>query len=83
MSKTQYLFMAGLAMLAFASNSILCRLALRNTSIDPASFTSIRLISGAVMLGLLVSLRKDSRTEAGNWWSAAALFIYAAGFSFA
>jgi drug/metabolite transporter (DMT)-like permease len=70
-------------MLAFASNSILCRLALRNTSIDPASFTSIRLISGAVMLGLLVRLRQLSLIEAGNWWSAAALFIYAAGFSFA
>jgi len=83
MSKTRNLFLAGLAMLAFASNSILCRLALRNTSIDPASFTSIRLISGTVMLGLLVRLRKGCQSGSGNWWSAAALFIYAAGFSFA
>jgi len=83
MSKTRNLFLAGLAMLAFASNSILCRLALRNTSIDPASFTSIRLISGAVMLGLLVRLQKGSQIGNGNWRSATALFIYAAGFSFA
>jgi drug/metabolite transporter (DMT)-like permease len=83
MSKTRYIFLAGLAMFAFASNSILCRLALSRTSIDPASFTSIRLISGALTLGLLVRLRKGPQTGSGNWWSAAALFIYAAGFSFA
>jgi len=83
MSGSRNLLLAGLAMLAFASNSILCRLALRNTSIDPAFFTSIRLISGAVMLAVLVRFQNGTQTGAGTWWSAIALFIYAAGFSFA
>jgi len=72
-----------LAMIAFAANSILCRMALKHTMIDPASFTAIRLISGAVMLGLIVSVRGGGRMGAGNWPSALALFVYAAGFSFA
>ncbi|MCP5159200.1 MAG: DMT family transporter [Gammaproteobacteria bacterium] len=72
-----------LAMLAFAGNSLLCRVALKQTSIDPASFTAIRLISGAVMLWLVVSIRSRANTGEGNWPSAFALFVYAAGFSFA
>jgi len=72
-----------LAMLAFAGNSLLCRIALEQTNIDPASFTAIRLISGAVMLGLVVGLRGRAQVGAGNWVSAVALFAYAAGFSFA
>ena len=44
-----------LAMLAFAGNSLLCRLALRDTSIDAASFTSIRLASGALVLWILLA----------------------------
>ncbi len=72
-----------LAMLAFAGNSLLCRIALEHTRIDPASFTAIRLISGAVMLGLVVGLRGGAQVGAGNWLSAGALFVYAAGFSFA
>jgi drug/metabolite transporter (DMT)-like permease len=70
-------------MVAFACNSLLCRAALRHTRIDAASFTTIRLISGAVMLWLLVQLRPGSRAGNGNWLSALALFAYAAGFSFA
>ena len=46
-----------LAMIAFAANSLLCRLALRETSIDPASFTAIRLVSGALVLLLVVRMR--------------------------
>jgi drug/metabolite transporter (DMT)-like permease len=46
-----------LAMLAFASNSLLCRLALKHTAIDAASFTLLRIVSGAVALWLLVKLR--------------------------
>ena len=72
-----------LAMLAFAGNSLLCRAALKTTPIDVASFTTIRLISGALMLWLLVHLRQGSSTGRGNWLSALALFAYAAGFSFA
>ena len=70
-------------MLAFAGNSLLCRLALKETSIDAASFTTIRLIAGAAVLWLVSRIRRDTRSGGGNWWSAWALFIYAAGFSFA
>lgn len=72
-----------LAMIAFAGNSLLCRAALLHTSIDAASFTTIRLIAGALMLALVVRLRAGSRVGGGNWLSALALFAYAAGFSFA
>ena len=70
-------------MMAFAGNSLLCRLALKHTAIDPASFTAIRLISGALMLWLIVRMRHASPVGTGNWISAFALFVYAAGFSFA
>ena len=74
-----------LAMLAFAGNSLLCRMALKHTSIDPTSFTLVRLVSGAIMLLLVVRLKRGVVTPAnsGNWWSAAALFAYAACFSWA
>jgi drug/metabolite transporter (DMT)-like permease len=70
-------------MLAFASNSLLCRWALRDTALDPASFAMLRLISGAVALALLVRPRGDVQGQDGNWWSAFALFGYVATFSFA
>lgn len=72
-----------LAMLAFASNSLLCRVALRDTEIDAASFTSIRLASGALVLALLVRTRGQRPTAAGSWPMAAMLFAYAVFFSFA
>ena len=72
-----------LAMLAFAGNSLLCRLALKHTSIDAASFTSIRIISGALVLWLIVRMRSGTRIPAGDWPAACALFAYASGFSFA
>ena len=75
--------LTALAMLAFASNSLLCRYALKHTAIDAGSFTVIRLLAGAGMLWLIVNLRASSRGGAGNWPSALALFVYAAGFSFA
>ena len=83
--------LTSLALLAFAGNSLLCRLALKQTSIDPASFTSVRLGSGALVLALLVAWRgrAHGRTAsaapwaAGDWTAALALFVYAAGFSFA
>jgi drug/metabolite transporter (DMT)-like permease len=70
-------------MIAFAANSLLCRAALRDTAIDAASFTSIRIFSGAAALWLIMKLRGTSWREAGNWFSALALFAYAAAFSFA
>lgn len=75
--------LTSLAMVAFAGNSLLCRLALKDTSIDAASFTTIRLLSGAAVLWLLVRLRGGSYKDGGRWLSALALFAYAAGFSFA
>jgi drug/metabolite transporter (DMT)-like permease len=72
-----------LAMLAFAGNSLLCRVALRDTAIDAASFTSIRLASGALMLALIVRARSGRPGAAGSWAAAACLFGYAAFFSFA
>lgn len=74
-----------LAMLAFAGNSLLCRMALKLTSIDAATFTSVRLVSGALTLWLLVRMRGGSAAIAthGNWGSALALFAYAALFSYA
>jgi drug/metabolite transporter (DMT)-like permease len=71
------------AMLAFASNSLLCRVALRDTAIDAASFTAIRLASGALMLVVLVRLRGGRPSAGGSWPMAAMLFAYAAFFSFA
>jgi drug/metabolite transporter (DMT)-like permease len=72
-----------LAMIAFASNSLLCRLALKQTGIDAASFTFIRIFSGAAALWLIMKMRRATWKEEGSWSSALALFIYAAAFSFA
>ena len=84
-----------LAMLAFAGNSLLCRLALKHTAIDAASFTTVRLVSASLVLCLLAGgWRTQWRTQwrtkwhitwrgGGNWPSAVALFAYAVGFSFA
>lgn len=82
---TRAVFLTGVAMLAFAGNSILCRLALRDGAIDPASFTSVRLISGAVTLMVIFSItrRGDTPRAHGNWVSACVLFFYAVCFSFA
>ena len=83
MSSAPIILLTSLAMTAFAGNSLLCRAALKQTEIDPASFTAIRLISGAVVLWLVVRMRQGAQNGKGNWLSALALFAYAAGFSFA
>lgn len=75
--------LTALAMIAFAGNSLLCRVALRQTQIDAASFTLIRIVSGALCLGIIVQIRKGTLRNAGSWLSALALFGYAALFSFA
>ena len=71
------------AMLAFASNSLLCRVALTETSIDAASFTALRLASGALILLVILRLRGVGATTGGSWPMAAMLFAYAVFFSFA
>jgi drug/metabolite transporter (DMT)-like permease len=83
MSVSRLAILTTLTMCAFAGNSLICRAALKHTAIDPASFTSVRLISGAVALWLLVRLRRGAGAGQSNWRSALALFAYAAGFSFA
>jgi drug/metabolite transporter (DMT)-like permease len=95
--KTRIFILTLLAMIAFASNSLLCRAALKHTGIDAASFTFVRIFSGAVALWLIVKMRRRfagnraprdntgpiNRRIRGNWPSAFALFVYAASFSFA
>jgi len=76
--------LTSLAMLAFAANSLLCRLALGQELIDAASFTTVRVISGALMLGLISWRRLRDRGRSGaGLWSAIALFMYMIFFSFA
>lgn len=76
-------WLTALALIAFAGNSLLCRVALAHTGIDAASFTSIRLASGALVLWLIVRVKDQRAASAGSWRSALALFAYAACFSFA
>ncbi|HEX5133154.1 MAG TPA: DMT family transporter [Candidatus Krumholzibacteria bacterium] len=74
------------ALAAFASNSILCRLALGPGMIDPATFTTLRVAAGALTLALMVRVTRRGGTAAhagGGWRSGAFLFAYAATFSFA
>ena len=84
-SRVRTIALTAVAMTAFACNSILCRLALGGGSIDAASFTTIRLVSGAAALWLIVRWhsRGGPPITHGDWPSALALFAYAATFSFA
>lgn len=78
------IWLAALALLCFAANSVLARLALGAGHIDPASFTAIRLAAGAIVLGVVLRNRVGSReASTGRWTGALLLFLYAAPFSFA
>lgn len=74
-------------LIAFATNSLLCRMALGDGLIDPMSFTTVRLVSGALALILISRLVDESKTQQkktkGSWGSGLALFVYAAAFSLA
>lgn len=83
MPHARIIILTSLAMIAFAGNSLLCRVALIHTGIDAATFTLVRLASGAAVLCLVVRLRRGTHAARGNWLSAFALFGYAAGFSYA
>lgn len=90
MTRSRLVTAVALAIFAFAGNSLFCRLALKHTQIDPATFTSIRLISGSAMLWLLLrGLRGRGKPEhsggpsTGDWLSALALLAYAVCFSYA
>jgi drug/metabolite transporter (DMT)-like permease len=78
------LILTALAMIAFAANSLLCRMALVGPVIDPSSFTTLRLAAGATMLALIVRAQPATSVPAhGDWIAAAMLFLYAIAFSFA
>lgn len=78
-------------MIAFAANSVIGRMAIgsgQTPLIDPASYSAMRLISGALMLALLVAItesgsNRSPRFRSGSWTSAFALFAYAVAFSYA
>jgi drug/metabolite transporter (DMT)-like permease len=79
------LLLTSLALVAFAANSILCRLALGTQAIDATSFTIVRLLSGSLVLMIILWFtgRGDNRTSKGSWPAGLALFLYAAAFSYA
>lgn len=83
MLRSRLILLTLITLIAFAANGLLCRMALKQTQIDPASFTAIRLASGALMLWLIVASRRGIAKPGGSWPSALALFGYAAPFSFA
>lgn len=83
MLSVRLLALTSLTMIAFAANSLFCRAALAGTNIDAASFTTIRLLSGAIALWLISWGKNKTPIVRGDWSSALALFCYAAGFSFA
>jgi len=84
-----YLFkiiiLTGLALIAFAANSVLCRLALGNEAIDASSFTVIRLLSGTIVLFLIISITGNTTGTftKGSWTASFMLFLYAVTFSYA
>ncbi|WP_322062032.1 DMT family transporter [Paraburkholderia sp. J63] len=74
--------LTAVAMLAFAANSLLCRLALQREEIDPFSFAGTRLVSGAIMLAVIVRFRSERPAPGhADWLAAAMLFAYVAFFS--
>ncbi len=77
--------LTALAIVAFAANSLLCRIALGGNLIDPVSFTSVRLLSGAAILFPLSRLGAPSQVvrATASWGSGLALFLYAVAFSLA
>lgn len=89
MNVSAYVFLVA-ALIAFAANSVLCRLALAAGEIDPNGFTIVRLISGAITLAIILLVRQMQSTKVekhplakGSWLGAVSLFIYALGFSYA
>jgi drug/metabolite transporter (DMT)-like permease len=77
------LFFLTSALVAFAANSWICRFALRDVSIDPWSFTLVRVVSGAIALWPLARVLEPGVEVGGSWRSALALFGYAIAFSLA
>lgn len=72
-----------LAMIAFAANSVLARLAFATAGAEPMSYTGIRLAAGALTLAAIILARRQRPIQAGSWAGATALFGYAILFSIA
>jgi drug/metabolite transporter (DMT)-like permease len=72
-----------IAMIAFAANSVLARLAFATAGAEPLSYTGIRLAAGAATLAVLLALRRRNVRLGGSWSGVAALFGYAILFSIA
>lgn len=83
MTRTKVSALTLLTLVGFAGNSLLCRSALTETNIDAASFTTIRITSGALLLYLILKIKNKTVVGKGTWLSALVLVFYAAGFSFA
>ncbi|MGZ3418782.1 MAG: DMT family transporter [Polyangiales bacterium] len=82
--ETKAITLTAIALACFAGNSLLCRPALAGGSIDATTFTAVRLVTGTMVLAVLARGRQlDARTARAKWTSAAALFAYAAPFSYA
>jgi len=83
--RVQTVIYTTLTMVAFAANSFLNRLALGESTIDAPSYSGVRLVSGAVMLGIIgmATREKNWIKRHGSWPSAVFLFLYAIAFSFA
>ncbi len=78
------IILTALALTAFAANSVLCRLALGDRTIDASSFTVVRLLSGAIVLFLIIKIKnKSGMLTKGSWSASLMLFLYAITFSFA
>ena len=75
--------LTSVTMIAFAANSLLCRLALGHAQMDPVSFTLVRVASAAVTLTIIATARKESTFKDGSWISAGWLVLYAGGFALA
>lgn len=71
------------AMVAFAANSVLCRLALGAGLIDAASFATVRTVAGAIILGVVLLLRPDKAEAKPDWRSILTLYLYMVFFAFA
>ena len=83
MTRLRTVALTAMTLVCFAANSLLCRAALRPRLIDAATFTSIRLVSGAAALALILAMTKRERPAGGSVGSAVALFAYAGAFSLA
>ena len=83
MTRLRIILITLLSLSAFAANSLITRFALEKTAIDEASFTMLRILSGALFLWLYLTFKKNNQVyKAGTWLAALSLFIYAVSFTY-